>query len=120
MVQGLGLVGSRVVGRGQHQRLRAQRLGLTAMGDAVVGGGIHHAHQHRYASGRLLHCSLDHQPALRRVEEHAFAGGAQHEQTVHPTVNEVAQHRAQTLGVNLTIMVVGRGNGGNNAVELER
>jgi len=39
---------------------------------------------------------------------------------VHPTVDEVAQHRAQTLGVNLTIMVVGRGNGGNNAVEFER
>jgi hypothetical protein len=38
---------------------------------------------------------------------------------VHPTVYEVAQHRAQTLGVNLSIMVVGRCDGGNNAVELE-
>jgi cell division GTPase FtsZ len=39
---------------------------------------------------------------------------------VHPTVYEVAQHGTQTLGVNLSIMVVGRGNRGNNAVEFER
>ena len=120
VVERLGLVGSCVVGCSQHQRLRAQGLGLTSVGDAVVGGGIHHAHQHWHAPCRLLDRSFNHQPALGRIEEHAFAGGTQHEQAVHTAVDDVAQHRAQTPGVNLSVMVVGRGNRGNNAVELER
>ena len=86
----------------------------------MVGGGIHHTHQHRHTPGGLADRSLDHQSALRWVQEHAFAGRAEHEQAVHSAVDEVAQHRTQTLGVNLPVMVVGRGDGGNNAVELER
>ena len=120
MVQGFGLVGARVVGRSQHQGLGPQSQGLAAMRDAVVGGRIHHAHQHWHAPGGLLHRSLDHQSPLGRIQEHALAGRAEHEQAVHSAVDEVAQHRTQTLGVNLPVMVVGCGDGGNNAVELER
>lgn len=92
-----------VEGAGGHDGLGAQVDGAAGLGDDALGGGVDGPGQDRHAPGRRAHGALDDGVALGVGEVGDLAGGAQGEQGVDASGDEVLDHCLQAVQVEVAL-----------------
>ena len=84
-----------IVGRREHERLRAGFGGEVREVHRFDEGGVRDADQHRHAPGDLAAGAFDHLAPQPIAEARRFAGGAEHEEAVHAAGEDVLDETLQ-------------------------